>query len=132
MKIPRLGIGLVIMALMAGAAAARDPVPVKREVEFTGEYVRGHNGMQRPKLIKSVPPKFPVQFRDARIPGQAIVEYIINADGVPEEVQFSSATDQAFGEAACAAVREWRYQPAMEGGKPVRNRTIQRIDFRLR
>jgi protein TonB len=121
-----------MLALLAVEAAAGDPVPVKREVKFTREYVRGHKGTQPPKLIKSTPPKFPGQFRGTRIPGQAIVEFIINADGVPEEVQYSSATDKAFGEAACAAVREWRYQPAMEEGKPVRNRAIQRIDFSLR
>jgi protein TonB len=130
MKLHRLHVGLIFLVLAAGDAMAANAEPVRQEVAFTGSYVRGHKGLQMPRMIKSVPPKYPVEFRDARIEGMAIVEFIISTKGVPEEVQYSSATDQAFGKAACAAVRKWRYEPAMEGGKPVRNRVIQRIDFR--
>lgn len=129
MKLPRCCLALIVLFLAAGETAAAGPVPVKREVTFTGSHVRGRPGMQMPKLVKSVPPKYPAEFRRARISGEATVEFIINADGVPEEVQYSAASDAAFGEAACAAVRKWRYQPAMDGGKPVSNRAAQRIDF---
>jgi TonB family protein len=131
MKPPRPGIGVIILALAASAALAADPEPVKREAIFKGDYVRAQKGMQAPKILKSAPPKFPPAFRDARISGVAVVEFIINADGEPEEVQYSSASDKAFGEAACAAVKKFRYEPGMVDGKPVRLRTIQRMDFNV-
>ncbi len=130
MKLPRCFLVLVALLLAACETTDGRPVPVKREVTFTGDHVRGLAGMRMPKLIKSGPPKYPVQFRRPPVNGVAIVEFIINTEGVPEQVQYSSATDAAFGEAAVAAVRQFRYQPAMDGDKPVSNRAIQRIDFK--
>jgi TonB family protein len=130
MKILRCCLGLFFWLLTVGETTAAEPVAVKREAQFTGAYARAAKGMQLPKLIKSAPPKYPVRFRDAGLAGTATVEFIISEKGVPEEVQCSSATDQAFADAACAAVRKWRYEPGRDQGKPVRIRTRQRVDFK--
>lgn len=52
----------------------------------------------------------------------AEVEFVVNATGYPESntAHVVRANDQGFADAVLAAVRTWRYQPAMKDGKPVR------------
>lgn len=131
MKLSRCCLGFILLALVATGAVAAAPEPVKREVTFTGEYTRGQPGMQKPKMIKTVPPVYPRKFRYPGNEAYAIVEFIINAKGGTEQVQFSKASAEPFGEAACEAVRKWRFEPAKMEGKPVNLRAIQRIDFNV-
>lgn len=52
----------------------------------------------------------------------AEVEFVVNAAGFPEvsTARVVRANDPSFGEAVLAAVRTWRYQPAIKNGQPVR------------
>jgi TonB family protein len=133
MKLSRPSALALALLLVASAmpAIAATPEPVKRQVTFTGEHTRGQPGMQKPRMIKSVPPVYPRKFRYPGNQAQAIVEFIINTKGMTEQVQYSSASAEPFGEAACAAVRQWRFEPATLEGRPVNLRAIQRIDFNV-
>jgi len=64
-------------------------------------------------------PEYPDSLRKAKIKGQAVVTVRVSARGRPLEPTVKEATDPAFGEAALAAVRLWRFLPVVRNGRPV-------------
>ena len=46
------------------------------------------------------------------------VEFVVDTSGKPKNVTVVSATDRAFGESACEAVKQWRFAPARVHGTP--------------
>lgn len=84
-----------------------------------------------PKLRSQVAPIFPANLRRAGISGTAVVKFVVNTVGIPEDIQVASTSDQAFGIAAVEAVRQWRFEPAMADGQPVRYTLQVPIQFNL-
>lgn len=122
---------LGFLALAAGLSAADNATagPVKNEVKFTGEYFLPDQLDTRPAIKQQAQPRFPSDMIRDRTTGQVEIAFIVNAKGVPEEVQFASATNLSFGEVAVAAVKQWRFKPGKKGGGAVRTAILQRIDF---
>lgn len=108
--------------------AAATPVPVG-PAHFTGEYFEG------PDLDKHAIPRFqpqpvyPFALRRAHVTGEARIAFIINAEGVPEQVQAESATHPDFAAAAVAAVSRWRFAPAKRDGNAVSCHMVAPIIF---
>ncbi len=64
---------------------------------------------------------YPPLLRDAGITGQAVMKFVVNAQGMVEASGTSvvSASHDAFGEAATKVVEKMRFKPARVGGRPV-------------
>lgn len=62
-------------------------------------------------LLNKVIPVYPRMFESARIPGTVVLDAIIHPDGTIGEVRTLKATNDAFAQAAIAAVKQWRYSP---------------------
>jgi TonB family protein len=62
------------------------------------------------------------------------VRLVVDTTGVPEPrtVTVVRTTASDFGKAAIAALRQWRFRPALKGGVKVRQVTQQRLDFACR
>lgn len=75
---------------------------------------------QPPKLIHEVVPKYPLG--DRKNGKQGIVTFygIIEPDGSLSHLVIIEHTSPDFDLAAVRALRQWRYQPATCGGKPLR------------
>ncbi|GAK34596.1 hypothetical protein JCM17846_15150 [Iodidimonas nitroreducens] len=72
--------------------------------------------------IHKVAPVYPEQARASGIEGRVVLEYIINEEGIPVDIQIVEAEPQGvFEPAAIAAVSQWRYQPALKLGRPTRS-----------
>ena len=86
-----------------------------------------------PKLIHSVNPQYPEDARKAGVAGTVIVAALINEYGSVENVQVLRPLEKGCTEAAVAAVKQWRYEPARSRatGKPVRVLFTVTIAFRL-
>ncbi len=56
---------------------------------------------------------------------------VVDAAGAPEPrtIRAVESTSTDFAAAAIRALRQWRYRPALKGGKKVRQVTRQRFDF---
>jgi TonB family protein len=67
-------------------------------------------------------PYYPNSLKQAKTTGEAIVEFVVDTAGTPEieTIGIVAATHPAFGTAARDAVAAARYQPAIKGGRPVR------------
>jgi len=63
--------------------------------------------------------EYPSALRKKRVHGQAVIACQISTKGEVLDPVVKSASDPAFGEAALAAARDWRFVPRVVDGKPV-------------
>jgi protein TonB len=76
-------------------------------------------GVSSPVLITQVEPEFSEEARKAKFPGNVIVNLIVDAKGMPQNVHVSQGVGMGLDQKAIDAVKQYRFKPAMENGKPV-------------
>ena len=87
-----------------------------------------------PSLIASsrIMPKYPASALRAGETGTVTVSATINAAGVPVEVGIDGRSgNRDLDRAAVAAVKQWRFQPALRNGKPVQATVRVPVQFAL-
>lgn len=76
------------------------------------------------------PPSYPRAALREGLSGRVVLLVDVDADGVPSAARVErSEPAGAFDESALAAVKRWRFQPAMKDGRPVAGRVRVPIDF---
>ena len=104
-----------------------NPIQTKRRAALAGLLVTalllaGCAGTQnRPmQLVSGSGPSYPAAAKADGIEGAVVVRYGVAVDGRVVNARVESATPEGiFEEAALAAVRSWRYNPALKDGEPV-------------
>jgi TonB family protein len=81
-------------------------------------------------LIKRVPPDYPPLARQARIQGIVVLKVILNTSGDVESLQLISGHPM-LAPAAITAVKQWKYQPFLIDGQPVKVETTVQVNFTL-
>ncbi len=81
-------------------------------------------------ILKKIPPEYPEAAKKARIQGQVILKAIIGKDGDVENLQIVSGHPQ-LASAAIEAVKQWKYRPYLQQGKPVEVETEITVNFTL-
>ena len=77
-------------------------------------------------------PRYPGVARRRRLEGVVLLRVAVAADGMPLRVELQRSSGHAvLDEAACAAVRAWRFVPASRDGHSVRAEVQVPIRFRL-
>jgi TonB family protein len=61
--------------------------------------------------------------------GEVELVIVVDAEGKLQDMLLLGSTHRIFTEAAVQGLQEWRYEPALDGGKPVAMRTVVRIRF---
>ena len=74
--------------------------------------------IQTPKKLVNVPPRYPDDALQAKVQGAVVLDVVLDADGVPTDVQVSQGVPM-LDAAAIEAVRQWRYEPTLLNGAPV-------------
>jgi TonB family protein len=82
-----------------------------------------------PKLYVGPQPEYPKALMKAKTSGQVVVSLRVGANGRVYDPVVKSATDPAFGEAALAAVRLWRFLPQVKNGRPVEAKVNVPLNF---
>ena len=95
----RCGAALLLAALTARSAAAAPAV-------------------QAPRPVQQVPATYPLAAASSS-PQRVELLVTVGVDGGVGEVSVASSAGPAFDAAAIAAVRQWRFTPATQGGAPV-------------
>ncbi|NIM00634.1 MAG: TonB family protein [Acidobacteria bacterium] len=122
-----------------------DPEPIPADVEFiigvpeppppTGPLLAGVNNVSNPVLIEStkIEPEYPELARVARLEGQVILQAIVRKDGTVGDISVIRVNrpNLGFEDSAIAAVKQWRYEPALQNGKPVEVYFTVVVDFSL-
>jgi len=88
--------------------------------------------MVLPVIIKKVEPNYPDVARRARIEGKVILQAVVDKNGNVGEVTVLSSNNPMFNDNAIEAVKQWKYKPALQSGRPVAVYYTIRVDFRLR
>jgi TonB family protein len=95
--------------------------------------VAGAGGVTFPERLPRyyVRPVYPRAARVAKVSGTVYLDVIVRGDGTVGEITVvdSTRTGSGFEDAAIAAVKQWRYRPAMRGAQPVDASILVRVDF---
>ncbi|MGB2625395.1 MAG: TonB family protein [Candidatus Acidiferrum sp.] len=114
------------------AAAASDPL-VSMEASNRSEPalpVPVGGDVKPAQLLKSVPPVYPPAARAQRVAGDVKLDALIDASGNVTSTKILSGSP-LLHLAAIAAVKQWKYQPAMLDGKPTAMHLTVTVQFRL-
>lgn len=77
-----------------------------------------------------VSPKYPAKAFSRKVRGSVKVRFTIKPDGHTADIRIVSSTpSDIFDDATRQAVRQWRFRPATENGKPVATTLTQQLVF---
>jgi TonB family protein len=109
----------VYAAGVPDASTTRSPELASAE-EAAGRVAMGppFEGMERPKLVKTVLPVYTREAMEQHIEGKMIVRCTITLDGSLANCRVIKGLPY-LNEAVIEAVRQWRYEPVQFRGQPV-------------
>ena len=97
-----------------------------------GADIQIHEDLDRqPRATKAVQPVYPPHLKKERITGSVVIVMIIDEEGLPNQVSIENSTHEAFSTAAIEAARQWRFEPGMKDGNPVKTRVRLPLSFEL-
>lgn len=84
-----------------------------------------------PKLIHYVEPVYSDSSKNAYAEGTVRILLVVDPQGMPTDLHVTSGLNTEQDQAALKAVKQWRFQPGLRDGKPVRVRVTVEVDFHL-
>ncbi len=88
-------------------------------------------GVSAPVLIFSVEPEFSEEARKAKVAGNVLVNLYVGTNGNPSHVRVIRGVGMGLDEKAVEAVRQYKFKPAMENGKPVLVELNVEVNFQI-
>lgn len=88
-------------------------------------------GVSQPQVIYQVDPEFSEEARKAKFMGVVLVNLIVDTRGLPQNVHILRGVGMGLDDKAIEAVRQYRFKPAMEGGKPVPVELNVEVNFQI-
>jgi protein TonB len=80
--------------------------------------------------LRRVPPTYPTRAKVLRLEGKVVLNVLVMEDGSLHDLKVVQG-DAGLAQAALDAVKQWRYQPFLLDGKPVKRETTITVDFKL-
>jgi TonB family protein len=109
----------------AEGARAAYPQPLNpQQLRIGGE-------AEEAKLIHKVQPVYPASAKAAGIQGKVLLDTVISADGVPQEIRVISSPNDDLTQSSLDSVRQWRYSPTLLNGQPVEVVTEVMVNYTL-
>jgi TonB family protein len=87
-------------------------------------------GVSGGRLLRRVPPTYPTRAKVLRLEGKVVLNVLVMEDGSLHDLKVVQG-DAGLAQAALDAVKQWRYQPFLLDGKPVKRETTITVDFKL-
>lgn len=88
-------------------------------------------GVTPPRLIYQVDAEFSDEARKAKYQGQCVVQVIVDTNGIPRNPRVVRALGMGLDQKAIDAVKQYRFKPAMLGGRPVPVEIDVLVDFHI-
>jgi protein TonB len=88
-------------------------------------------GVSAPKVIYQVEPEFSEEARKAKVAGNVLVNLWVDTNGNPSHVHVIRGVGMGLDEKAVEAVRQYKFKPAMENGKPVLVELNIEVNFQI-
>lgn len=87
---------------------------------------------QIPLKTAGAPPRYPQWARQNALEAVVTLRFVVTARGAVQDIKVHDIEgDERFGDEAVHAVADWRFEPAIKGGKPVACWCFQKISFKL-
>ena len=112
-----------------GIGIAETPAPAPPEPAREGPQ-RLHQGIQAPRKIVDVAPRYPALARDSHVEGTVILDVIIDQTGVVTSTRVLKSVT-LLDQAAVEAVRQWKFTPARLNGEAIPIVMTVTVSFRL-
>lgn len=84
---------------------------------------------QPPQAIVRAQPSYPNEMRGRRVEATVTVLCVVDATGKVQDARVEKATHPAFEKPALDAMRQWKFEPAVKGGRRVACKVRQQIRF---
>ena len=84
-----------------------------------------------PELRQTVETTYPLLGQHMKVQGSVVLQAVISADGVIENLRVISGP-AILATAAQQAVRQWRFKPYLQNGQPVETKTRITVNFSIR
>jgi protein TonB len=104
---------------------------VSETASGSDEPVLPTNGLVLPVMVSKVEPIYPADAMRAHIEGAVALQAVLDKEGNVSEVRVLSSSDPIFIAPSIAAVKQWKYKPALQNGKPVMVYYTIRTEFRI-
>ena len=88
-------------------------------------------GVSPPIPIFKPEPEFSEEARKAKFQGTCTLALIVGIDGRASDIRVVSSLGMGLDEKAIEAVKNWKFEPAMKDGHPVRVEIAVEVDFHL-
>jgi TonB family protein len=102
-----------------------------QESGINGPLKKIGGSVSAPVLIYSVEPEFSEEARKAKVGGNVLVNCWVDPNGLPSHVHVIRGVGHGLDEMAIRAVRQYRFKPAVENGKPVVVELNVEINFQI-
>lgn len=122
-RIPPIGavLTLIVISMLGSLVTAREGDSPPAPLVLDG-----------PALLHEwKPPAYPEEARKAKKEGSVEVNLIVDENGAVTDAQVVESTDPIFEAAAIEAVRRWKFEPALDAGKPVACGMLAPVVFSL-
>ena len=106
-------------------------LPLLSAALWAADSEKASPGATQPVLVRSVEPQYSLEGRLVSAQGKAVLDVLIDEGGQVSDVRVGQSLGFGLDQQAAAAVRGWRFQPAMKDGVPVATRANIEVDFRL-
>lgn len=111
-------LSLIILAVPAGLCWSQGHAPSEEDYDTP------------PKAVKITKPRYPQDAFVKGVEGTVLIQFTVDEKGKPRNLKVVDSI-AGLDEAALAVVREWRFTPAMKGGKPIATTAKAPVTFRI-
>ncbi|HXV65290.1 MAG TPA: TonB family protein [Vicinamibacteria bacterium] len=122
-----------LVAHLRLTAKPKDETPRASATRKTkpGDLIELGPGDPSPKRVSGEPPAYPAIARRLNQQGRVTVEFVLDENGVPTELQVIESAGEVLDAAVLESLSTWRYEPAQKDGVKVRVKMRVRQSFRL-
>lgn len=126
-----LGLIAALVLLLARAASAQLPASLDAGSPTDAPADAAVSLLQPPRVLESVPAVYPASHLSHGEHPTVVLKATILADGKVADLTVEHSAGPDFDEAALAAVRLWRFAPALRGSEPIASRIGVAVHFDL-
>jgi len=98
---------------------------------FAGGAYKIGGGVSAPVPTFKPEPEYSEEARKAKWQGAVLLELVVDADGVPQNIKVIRSLGLGLDQKAIEAVQKWRFKPGQKDGKPVPVSANIEVNFRL-
>lgn len=111
---------VIAVAISASAMFAQDVVAVE-----------GSQGISAPKILEKTSPWYTDEALREQVQGTVLIDIVIEKNGMPGFIEVTRGVEPSLDEQTVVTVSQWRFEPPMKDGQPIRVRVSLEVAFKL-